>query len=147
METLEAIGSLEDVDSAVRDRLARREKIMGFGHRVYKTMDPRAVHLKDMARRLGEERGDGLWYAMSARMEDSVRQQKGLEPNVDFYSAAAYRSLGIPAEAYPAVFACSRVTGWTAHIMEQYAHNRLIRPRARYTGPVDRAFTVIEERG
>jgi citrate synthase len=146
METLEAIGSVEAVEPAVKERLARREKIMGFGHRVYKTMDPRAVHLKQMAREQGAEAGDSTWYEMSVRMEEVVRREKGLDPNVDFYSAAAYRSLGIPAEAYPAVFACSRITGWTAHIMEQYANNRLIRPRARYVGPQERVFRPLSSR-
>ena len=146
METLEAIGSVDAVEPAVKERLARREKIMGFGHRVYKTMDPRAVHLKQMAREQGVEAGDTTWYEMSVRMEEVVRSEKGLDPNVDFYSAAAYRSLGIPAEAYPAVFACSRITGWTAHIMEQYANNRLIRPRARYVGPKQRTFRPLGSR-
>ncbi|TDI34007.1 MAG: citrate synthase [Acidobacteria bacterium] len=147
METLETMGSLENVAAAVRDKLSRREKIMGFGHRVYKTMDPRAVHLKKMARDLGHDAGDSTWYDMSALMEETVMAEKGLYPNVDFYSAAAYRSLGIPAESYPAVFACSRISGWTAHIMEQYAHNRLIRPRARYTGPMNRTVRPLSERG
>lgn len=147
METLETMGSLENVAAAVRDKLSRREKIMGFGHRVYKTMDPRAVHLKKMARDLGQDAGDSTWYDMSALMEETVMAEKGLYPNVDFYSAAAYRSLGIPAESYPAVFACSRISGWTAHIMEQYAHNRLIRPRARYTGPMNRTVRPLSERG
>jgi citrate synthase len=147
MESLEAIGSLDNVEAAVRDKLTRHEKIMGFGHRVYKTMDPRAVHLKKMAQALGQDAGESIWYDMSARMEETVMAAKGLYPNVDFYSAAAYRSLGIPAESYPAVFACSRVSGWTAHIMEQYANNRLIRPRARYTGPVNRTVRPLSERG
>ncbi len=147
METLEAMGSVDNVEAAVRDKLSRREKIMGFGHRVYKTMDPRAVHLKKMAADLGQDAGDSIWYDMSARMEETVMAEKGLYPNVDFYSAAAYRSLGIPAESYPAVFACSRISGWTAHIMEQYAHNRLIRPRAHYTGPMNRTVRPLPERG
>ena len=146
METLESIAGVEAVETAVKERLARREKIMGFGHRVYKTMDPRAVHLKKMAREQGQAAGDSIWYEMSVRMEEVVRQEKGLDPNVDFFSAAAYRSLGIPAEAYPAVFACSRITGWTAHIMEQYANNRLIRPRARYLGPEERVFHPLDSR-
>ena len=146
METLEAIAEVEAVEAAVKERLARREKIMGFGHRVYKTMDPRAIHLKQMARDQGQVAGDSKWYEMSVRMQEVVQQEKGLDPNVDFFSAAAYRSLGIPAEAYPAVFACSRITGWTAHIMEQYANNRLIRPRARYVGPQERVFHSLDLR-
>jgi citrate synthase len=146
METLESIATVEAVEGAVKDRLARREKIMGFGHRVYKTIDPRAVLLKKMAGELGEAAGETIWFDMSARMEEVVKQEKGLDPNVDFYSAAAYRSLDIPAEAYPAVFACSRVTGWTAHVMEQYANNRLIRPRARYMGHQSRAFQPLGSR-
>ncbi|MFQ5768743.1 MAG: citrate/2-methylcitrate synthase, partial [Acidobacteriota bacterium] len=147
MAALEEIGDVSRVEAAVKDRLRRRERIMGFGHRVYKTMDPRAVHLKEMARVLGEERGDTRWYEMSARMEEIVFREKGLYPNVDFYSAAAYRSLEIPAAIYPAVFACSRIAGWAAHIMEQNADNRLIRPRAEYVGPSPRRFLPLSERG
>ncbi len=147
METLEAIGGVDAVEEAVKKRLARKERIMGFGHRVYKTMDPRAVHLRQMAQDLGRDAGDTRWYDMSVRMQEVMKREKGLDPNVDFYSAAAYRSLGIPKEAYPAIFACSRITGWTAHVMEQYADNRLIRPRSEYVGPRDRAFRPLGERG
>ncbi|MFQ5720195.1 MAG: citrate/2-methylcitrate synthase [Acidobacteriota bacterium] len=146
MKMLEEIGNVEAVEAAIKDRLARREKIMGFGHRVYKTMDPRARHLKKMAAALAAESGDARWYEMSARMEEVVMNEKGLFPNVDFYSASAYRAMGIPAEIYPAVFACSRIAGWTAHVMEQQADNRLIRPRARYIGPRNRTFRPLAER-
>jgi citrate synthase len=119
---------------------------MGFGHAVYKTEDPRATHLRVMARTLGERAGESRWYAIAERLEAAVRAQKGLYPNVDFYSAPAYRALGIPLELFTPVFAVSRIAGWTAHIMEQLANNRLIRPESEYTGPKDVAYIPLDQR-
>ena len=146
MKTLEEIGDVAQVEGAIKKRLARKERIMGFGHRVYKTMDPRAIHLKKMAAGLAGDTGERRWYEMSARMEEVMMNEKGLYPNVDFYSAAAYRALGIPARIYPAVFACSRIAGWTGHVMEQLADNRLIRPRSRYIGARGKTFQPLDRR-
>src|SRR5687767_7225653 len=125
----------ERVEEAVRAKLARKEKIPGFGHRVYRTEDPRATHLRQMSRELGKRAGVTAWYDMSERIEALVKGEKKLNPNVDFYSASTYYTLGIPVDLYTPIFAVSRISGWTAHILEQYANNRLIRPRADYTGP------------
>ncbi len=125
----------ERVDAAIRGRLSRKEKIPGFGHRVYRTEDPRATHLRQMSRDLGTRGGDTAWFDLSQRIEALVKGEKGLNPNVDFYSASVYYTLGIPIDLYTPIFAVSRMSGWTAHVLEQYANNRLIRPRADYTGP------------
>ena len=119
----------------VRAKLARKEKIPGFGHRVYHTEDPRATHLRQMSRDLGQRAGQPIWYEMSQRIEALVKAEKKLNPNVDFYSASTYYALGIPIDLFTPIFAVSRVSGWTAHVLEQYANNRLIRPRAEYIGP------------
>ncbi len=132
------IGDLSRVDEAIRGRLAAKKKVMGFGHRVYTTEDPRATHLRRMSRDLAESTGEDRWYAMSRRIEDLVREEKGLNCNVDFYSASTYYMLGIPPDLYTPIFALSRCAGWTAHVMEQHANNRLIRPRAVYLGPAYR---------
>jgi citrate synthase len=123
------------VDEVIRGKLARKEKVPGFGHRVYKTEDPRATHLRRMSQDLGKRSGNAAWFDMSQRIEALVKGEKKLNPNVDFYSASTYYALGIPIDLYTPVFAVSRMSGWTAHILEQYANNRLIRPRAEYTGP------------
>jgi citrate synthase len=123
------------IEDAIRTRLERKEKIPGFGHRVYRTEDPRATHLRQMSRDLGARAGQSAWYAMSERIEALVRAEKKLYPNVDFYSASTYYALGIPIELFTPIFAVSRISGWTAHVLEQYANNRLIRPRAEYIGP------------
>jgi citrate synthase len=125
----------ERVDEVIRGKLARKEKIPGFGHRVYKTEDPRATHLRRMSQDLGKRSGNTAWFDMSQRIEALVKGDKKLNPNVDFYSASTYYALGIPIDLYTPVFAVSRMSGWTAHILEQYANNRLIRPRADYIGP------------
>jgi citrate synthase len=124
------------VESAIREKLARKEKIPGFGHRVYKTMDPRAVHLRQLSKDLGKRSGQSHWVEMSERIEALVRDEKKLNPNVDFYSASMFYSLGIPIDLYTPIFAVSRISGWTAHVLEQYQNNRLIRPRTDYIGPV-----------
>jgi len=128
-------GPVEKAEEIVRGKLARKEKIAGFGHRVYHTEDPRATHLRQMSRDLGQRAGQPIWYEMSQRIEALVKAEKKLNPNVDFYSASTYYVLGIPVDLFTPIFAVSRVSGWTAHVLEQYANNRLIRPRADYIGP------------
>ena len=125
----------EKAEEAVRAKLARKEKIPGFGHRVYHTEDPRATHLRQMSRDLGQRAGEPQWFEMSQRIETLVKAEKKLNPNVDFYSATTYHALGIDVDLFTPIFAVSRVSGWTAHVLEQYANNRLIRPRAEYVGP------------
>ena len=137
----------ERVDEVIRGKLARKEKIPGFGHRVYKTEDPRATHLRRMSQDLGKRSGNTAWFDMSQRIEALVKGEKKLNPNVDFYSASTYYALGIPIDLYTPVFAVSRMSGWTAHILEQYANNRLIRPRADYTGPAyPQRFAPLDQR-
>ena len=137
----------ERVDEVIRGKLARKEKIPGFGHRVYKTEDPRATHLRRMSQDLGKRSGNTAWFDMSQRIEALVKGEKKLNPNVDFYSASTYYALGIPIDLYTPVFAVSRMAGWTAHILEQYANNRLIRPRADYTGPTyPQRFAPLDQR-
>jgi citrate synthase len=126
---------VEKAEEVVRAKLARKEKIPGFGHRVYHTEDPRATHLRQMSHDLGQRAGEPIWFEMSQRIEALVKAEKKLNPNVDFYSATTYHALGIDVDLFTPIFAVSRVSGWTAHVLEQYANNRLIRPRAEYIGP------------
>ena len=138
MHMLLGIGQDADdtrVEQVILDRLGRKEKVPGFGHRVYRTEDPRATHLRRMSKEVGERSGDTRWYEMSRRIESLMRTEKQIEANVDFYSASTYYLLGIPIALFTPIFAVSRVSGWTAHVLEQYADNRLIRPRAEYVGP------------
>jgi citrate synthase len=135
MRMLTEIGTLDRVDDYIDGKLARKEKVMGFGHRVYTTEDPRATHLRAMSKQVAESSGETKWYDMSRRIEQIMKEKKGLNSNVDFYSASVYFMLGIPPDLFTPLFAVSRISGWTAHVLEQYAHNRLIRPRAEYTGP------------
>ncbi len=128
-------GPVEKAEAVVRAKLARKEKIPGFGHRVYHTEDPRATHLRQMSRDLGQRAGEPMWFEMSQRIEALVKTEKKLNPNVDFYSATTYHALGIDIDLFTPIFAVSRVSGWTAHVLEQFANNRLIRPRAEYIGP------------
>lgn len=146
-EMLEEIGSVGAVEANVKDRLANKEKIMGFGHRVYKTEDPRATVLRDLAAGLAKRRGESRWFEMSERVDQVVRREKNLYPNVDFYAASVYHYLGIPTDLFTTVFAASRISGWTAHVREQYADNRLIRPESDYIGPKPRAYLTMGERG
>jgi citrate synthase len=125
----------ERIDEVIRGKLARKVKIPGFGHRVYRTEDPRATHLRRMSKELGEQAGNPRWFEMSQRIENLVKAEKKLNANVDFYSASTYYTLGIPIDLFTPIFAVSRVSGWTAHCLEQYANNRLIRPRTEYIGP------------
>jgi citrate synthase len=143
---LEEIGDEDRAEAYVKERLAKKQKIMGFGHRVYKTEDPRATHLRRLARELGERAGDTRWYEISARVEKVVMEEKGLYPNVDFYAASVYHSLGVPTDLMTPIFALARMAGWTAHVREQYADNRLIRPESEYIGPRDQHYVPIEER-
>jgi citrate synthase len=144
---LQEIGSLDRVDSWVDDALAQKKKIMGIGHRVYKVLDPRAPHLKEMAVKLSNQLGEPKWIQMSERIASIMKEQKGLNANVDFYSATVYYSLGIPTDLFTPIFAISRMSGWTAHILEQLADNRLFRPLSEYVGPqVGRTVTPLAER-
>jgi citrate synthase len=143
---LEEIGGVDAVEPYVKDRLGRKQKIMGFGHRVYKTEDPRATHLRRLSRELGQRAGDTRWYDVSERIEKVVMDEKGLYPNVDFYAASVYHYLGIPTDLMTCVFAASRVAGWSAHVREQLADNRLIRPESDYIGPRNRTYVPIEDR-
>ncbi|WP_027414782.1 citrate synthase [Aneurinibacillus terranovensis] len=146
MSMLEEIGELSNVEPYIREKLDNKVKIMGFGHRVYKDGDPRAKHLREMSRRLTEITGQPKWFEMSEKINDMVVSEKGLLPNVDFYSASVYHSLGIPRDLFTPIFAISRTSGWTAHILEQYENNRLIRPRAEYVGPVNAHYVPLSER-
>jgi citrate synthase len=146
MKMLTEIGTLENVEPAIRGKLANKEKVMGFGHRVYRQGDPRAKHLREMSKRLTEMTGEPHWYEMSTKIEEIVTGEKNLPPNVDFYSASVYHSLGIDHDLFTPIFAVSRVSGWLAHILEQYENNRLIRPRADYTGPGKQEYVAIEKR-
>ena len=147
MKMLEEVGSPDRAAVYVRDRLARKQKIMGFGHAVYKTMDPRATVLKRLSREVGERHGDLRWYEISERIEEVVMHQKGLSPNVDFYAASVYHVLGIPTDLMTPIFAIARMAGWTAHVREQYEDNRVIRPDSDYIGPRHQQYVPIEQRG
>jgi citrate synthase len=137
----------ERIDAYVKGKFARKEKISGFGHRVYHTEDPRATHLRQMSKELGQKAGNTRWFEMSERIEALVKAEKKLYPNVDFYSASTYYTMGIAIDLYTPIFAVSRISGWTAHILEQYANNRLIRPRADYTGPsYPQSWIPLEQR-
>jgi citrate synthase len=147
MQLLTEIKEPVRAEEAVKQLLAKRERIMGFGHRVYKTEDPRATHLRRMSRQLGEQDGDMRWYEISREIERVVMDEKGLYPNVDFYAASVYHYLGIPTDLFTPIFAASRIAGWTAHFREQHNDNRIIRPESEYIGPRGRTWTPIEERG
>jgi len=149
----EVMRMLLDIDETganpveyVKDRLAEGERIMGFGHRVYKTMDPRAAILRDMVKELSEEEGDMKWYDYSMAVLETMKKETGIDPNVDFFSASTYYQLGLDPDLFTPIFALSRTAGWTSHLLEQWADNRLIRPRAQYVGPTDRTFVPLDER-
>jgi citrate synthase len=140
-------GSADKAIDMVKNRLANKIKIPGFGHRVYKTTDPRATHLAELSEEVGKRTGHVDLYETSAKIEKYIKEAKGLNANVDFYSASTYYSLGIPIDIFTPIFAVSRMSGWTAHVLEQYHNNRLIRPRADYTGlPVGQAWVAIANR-
>ncbi len=146
MQMLLEVGELDQVEDFVMEKLAKKEKIMGFGHRVYKTMDPRAVQLRQMSKELAERVGNEKWYLMTEKIFEVVNREKGMWPNVDLFSASVYYVMGIETDLYTGIFAMSRVSGWTAHVLEQYSNNRLIRPTAIYKGPSLREVTPIAER-
>jgi citrate synthase len=147
MKTLTSIeGGVENVEAFVRSELDSGRKLMGFGHRVYKTEDPRATHLRKMSEELAELTGNSRYYEMSRRMEQVVLDAKGLYPNVDFFAASVYHALGIPTDLFTPVFAISRMSGWTAHVIEQHEDNRLIRPDSEYTGPRDQHWVPVDQR-
>lgn len=150
MVTLNEIGSLEKVDAFVKDALENKKKIMGFGHRVYKAYDPRATYLKTLAEQLSKDTGNEKLYAMSARIEKLMHDAvaaKGIYPNVDFYSATTYYSLGLKLDLFTPMFALSRISGWAGHCIEQLAANRLIRPSAEYIGPHAVSYIPLKDRG
>lgn len=146
MNMLSEIGTLDKAEGYIQNKLNNREKIMGFGHRVYKNGDPRAKHLQKMSRDLSVLKGDSTLYDISVKVEELVTGQKGLKPNVDFYSASVYTLLGIPSDLFTPIFAISRLSGWTAHILEQLDDNRIIRPRADYVGPTNQRYIPIDMR-
>lgn len=147
IQMLEEIGEPSAVDGWVEDALAQKKKIMGIGHRVYKVLDPRAPHLKEMAIQLSNQLGEPKWIQMSERIATIMREQKGLNANVDFYSATVYYSLGIPTDLFTPIFAISRMSGWTAHVLEQWSENRLFRPLSEYVGkPFEQKVLPIDER-
>ena len=147
IKMLQEIGSLDKVDAYVEDCLENKKKIMGIGHRVYKVLDPRAPHLQKMAIKLTEELGETKWIDMSERIATMMRERKGLNANVDFYSATVYYSLDIPTDLFTPIFAISRMAGWTAQVLEQLEDNRLYRPLTKYVGPTELSKVVpIEER-
>ncbi len=146
MRLLESIGSDERVEEEIKARLDRKERIMGFGHRVYRTYDPRAVVLKRFSERLSSEADRPELFTMSSHIEDVVQREKGLYPNVDFYSASTYHFLGIETGLFTPIFAMSRVVGWSAHVIEQHSQNRLIRPSSEYVGEPPRPYEPIDRR-
>jgi citrate synthase len=148
MRTLASIRDPDRVEEEVRRRLEEKQRIMGFGHRVYKTMDPRAAILKEYSKMLSEhaDESEPNWFDMSERMERVVAVEKGLYPNVDFYSASTYHYLGIPTDLFTTLFVASRVVGWAAHVIEQHRDNRLIRPNSDYVGPPRREYPVAQRR-
>jgi citrate synthase len=146
MELLLECGSADAAEKRIRSMLAAGTKIPGFGHRVYRTFDPRAAFLRKMSKQLGEAAGNTKWYEMSERLIPIVKELKNKDPNVDFFSASAYYTMGIPIDLYTPIFAIARVAGWTAHIMEQHSNNRIIRPQDDYRGPFDRKVVPIDQR-
>ena len=146
MRMLNEIGGEKQVEPYIRRKLDNHEKIMGFGHAVYKNGDPRARHLKEMSRQLGKLTGQEQWYRMSTSIEDMVIKAKNLKPNVDFYSASVYHYLHIPSDLFTPIFAISRSSGWIAHILEQYSRNKLIRPRANYIGERNQKWVSVDRR-
>ena len=146
MDMIIDVGEVKNADKYIENVFAKKQKIMGFGHRVYKVDDARKPHLKKMAQKLWLERDDTTLFEVAEEIEKQVKARKPIITNVDFYSAPLLYGLDIPTDLFTPLFAMSRVAGWTAHVLEQYKNNRLIRPRARYVGPIDRTFRPIEQR-
>src|SRR3954467_4520580 len=147
MNLLLECGTPDAAERKVREMLAAGEKIPGFGHRVYRTFDPRATFLRKMSKQLGEAAGNSKWYEMSETIIPIVKEMKGKDPNVDFFSASAYYTMGIPIDLFTPIFAAARIAGWTAHVMEQHRNNRIIRPTDDYDGPFNRKVEPIDRRG
>lgn len=147
MKMLIEIGDMDKIDSWIDESLAAKRKIMGIGHAVYKTEDPRATWLRKFSKQMADKKGEQKWYDMSRKIEQAMLDKKGMYPNVDFYSASTYYLMDIPLDLFTPIFAVSRISGWTGHILEQYANNKLIRPRAEYIGERDLKYTKIEDRG
>lgn len=147
MRALQEIGSVDKVEAWLDAQLAAKAKIMGFGHRVYRVVDPRALILEKFAAELAQTTGESKWYDISKALETLMKERKGIDMNVDFYSASTYYSMGIDPDLFTAVFAMSRIAGWTAHVLEQYANNRLIRPRSQWVGADARDYVAVADRG
>ncbi len=143
---LELDESGKDPTEWVKEKLAAKERIMGFGHRVYKTLDPRAIHLGSLSKDLGEQAGNMKWYDMSVKIQDAMKELKGLDANVDFFSASSYYIMGIPLDLYTPIFAIGRIAGWSAHVMEQHGDNRLIRPLSDFTGELGKKWVPVDQR-
>jgi 2-methylcitrate synthase len=146
MEMLEKIGSVDKVHQFVQDELSAGHRIMGFGHRIYHTYDPRAVVLKEVAEDLAKRSDQRKWLDIAERLEEEVWEQRHIRANIEFYAAVVLNQLGVPKDLMPAVFACNRVAGWIAHIYEQYADNRIIRPLTEYVGPSETPYVPIDQR-
>jgi citrate synthase len=146
MRMVEQIKAPARAEGWIRTALANKARIMGFGHRVYRVEDPRAKHLRRLATELGRQAGNTSCVEILDTVARVVTAEKHIYPNVDLYSGAAYTSMGIPADQFTPIFAISRIAGWAAHVLEQHAHNRLIRPRAEYTGPTSATYVPIDQR-
>jgi citrate synthase len=146
MAMLLEIGEPERVEAWIDAALAEKRKVMGFGHRVYRTEDPRATHLRRMSAELARSGAEHQWHEVARRTEETMRDRIGIPCNVDFYCATVYHALGLPLRLFTPLFAIGRVGGWAAHVMEQYRDNRLIRPRAAFTGTLDRPYVPIDRR-
>lgn len=146
MKALKEIGTVENVEPWLEDMLANKRKVMGVGHAVYKTEDPRATWLRKFSEQMGGVTGETKWFEISKKLENLVKEKKGLNPNVDFYSASTYFMMGIPSDLFTPIFAISRISGWTGHVLEQYIENKLIRPRVEYVGAMDLKYVPIAER-
>jgi 2-methylcitrate synthase len=146
MELIERFQTPDDAEAGILERLANKTLIMGFGHRVYTVSDPRNEVIKPWAKRIAEESGDRVFYPVSERIEQVMWREKRLFPNLDFYAATLYHCMGVPTPMFTPIFVLSRITGWSAHVFEQRADNKLIRPDAEYIGPEPRSFTPIEKR-
>ncbi len=146
MKSLKEIGSVDNVEPWLEKKLANKEKVMGMGHAVYKTEDPRATWLRKFSEQMGGVTGDSKWFDISRKLENLMMEKKGLNPNVDFYSASTYYMMGIPMDLYTPIFAISRISGWTGHILEQFANNKLIRPSAEYLGEMDKKYIPMNAR-
>ncbi|HKB07366.1 MAG TPA: citrate synthase [Candidatus Polarisedimenticolia bacterium] len=147
MVMLLTIGEPGRAAEYVRKELGQKKKIPGFGHRVYKTIDPRAIHLRTLSEQLGKALGNEKWFQISMVIEKTCKEQKNLNPNVDFYAASVYSLLGFEMDLFTPIFACSRAPGWIAHVIEQHTDNRLIRPLEEYIGPPERPYVPMDKRG